>query len=79
MDVIIYDLPERAEEIAVDQHEQGAPLEVALATAGRIAAAEKLRELADYHWEPEDVAPAVHAVCAALRASADELDPDGAR
>ena len=82
MDVIIYDLPERAEEIAVDQHEQGAPLEVVLATAARIAIGEKLREISDFVQarREEDLEVADYRWFRDyLSQCADELDPDGAR
>lgn len=77
MDVITYDLPERAEETATDEYDDGAPLDVALATAARIAIAEELRRMAreidpssdGCHREDADL----------LTARANELDPDGAQ
>jgi hypothetical protein len=72
MNVIIYDLPARAQ-AEFDEHiDLGAPIDVAMEAACRVAAAEELRRLAG--------TPVAFAVAlSALRSRADELDPDGAR
>lgn len=77
MNVIIYDLPERAEQEYTDEREAGADEITALTAAARIATADELRALIK---ASEDAGyQDVHAVMTLLRVRAAGLDPDGAQ
>jgi len=58
MNVIIYDLPERAEQAATEMFDDGAPLADVLTEAARIAVAEELRRIAtDIHARADELDP----------------------